>query len=270
MRRLVVGGERVEASSLEQATRVLGKDRLRWEALVPAYGLAEAVLAVTMTGIWEGPRIVGVNREELAAGAVTPSDQENAERPPARIVSAGGPLPQNKLTITDGQVGEIRVDSPSLAVGYLGAPELTTRTFSETGLATGDLGFVLDGELFVTGRLDDLMCVAGRNIYARDIETAASGISGLRAGGCAVVDVEENGETRLVAIVELGQGHPPWRAVAEQVRDRARAATGVAVRECLFVPRGELPKTPSGKIQRFRCRDIAASEPSDTRRRVFV
>jgi fatty-acyl-CoA synthase len=111
----------------------------------------------------------------------------------------------------------------------------------------------------VTGRLDDLMSVAGRNVYARDVELCLTAVSGVRPGGCAVVDVD----TRLVAVIEPRAGHPELTAVAADVRAASRAGAGVLIDECVFVPRGRLPKTPSGKVQRFRCRELAASGGGD-------
>ena len=271
MRRLVIGGERIDPAVLERANRILGDERLPLDALVPAYGLAEAVLAVTMTALGEGPRIVKVDRDQLAAGQVERGANAQAGGMTTQIVSAGLPLEGSSVAVRPGsRIGEIFVKSPSLAVGYVGAPELTAARFTAAGLATGDLGFILDGELMVTGRLDDLICVAGRNIYARDIEAAIAAAPGTRPGGCAVVDVDRHGETSLVAVVELRDAHTDQKVVAQAIRECAHSAVGITLRECVFVSRGQLPKTPSGKIQRFRCREIADATAASSRRHVIV
>jgi acyl-CoA synthetase (AMP-forming)/AMP-acid ligase II len=250
MRRLVIGGERVEAATLRRAVDVLGPDRLDWRALVPAYGLAEAVLAVTMTPIDEGPTVV----EHDAAAAP--------------LVSAGPPLPGVELSVDgDGDVGDIVVHSPSLAEGYLDDPAATAERFTADGLRTGDLGFLRDGHLYVTGRVDDLLCVAGRNLYARDIEVSLAAVPGVRPGGCAVVDVDGGAAPRLVAVVEPRADHPDFAVMAEQLGAATRAAAGVMLDECVFVERGQLPKTPSGKVQRFRCRELAADGGGSVRLR---
>jgi fatty-acyl-CoA synthase len=259
MRRMVIGGERVDAGTLDRVETVLGRNGLAHASLMPAYGLAEAVLAVTITPLGRGPRIAQVDAEALGRGEIEPVSGERA-RATVPLVSSGQPLRNTTVeTSTPDKVGEIRVNSPSLAAGYLDDSELTARRFTPEGLLTGDLGFVLDGELFVTGRLDDLLCVGGRNVYARDVEAAvANGVPDVRPGGCAVVDLGNGPDARLVAIAELRDGHSDVAVVAEQIREAALAAAGVRIAECHLVPRGALPKTPSGKLQRFRCRELAS------------
>jgi fatty-acyl-CoA synthase len=255
MRALVVGGERIEASVLRRVHETFGDERLPWASLLPAYGLAEAVLAVTTTPVDRGPRIVDVDAAALERGELVPA-RSGARATSA--VSSGRALPGNEIEIPSSPVGEIVLRSSTLAEGYLDQPELTAERFTPAGLHTGDVGFELDGELFVRGRVDDLMFVAGRNVYARDVELALTRVSGLRAGGCAVVDVEGDGGTRLVALAELHGGHPDFAVMAEGIVASARAAAGVRIDECVFLPHGRLPKTPSGKLQRFRCREMIA------------
>jgi acyl-CoA synthetase (AMP-forming)/AMP-acid ligase II len=260
MRGLVIGGERVEPGTLRRANAVLGDERLKMSALLPAYGLAEAVLAVTMTPKDEGPLMLEFCAEALAAGEVGPARSGASQT--VALASVGRPLPGNDVRIAPpGQIGEIVVRSPSLAEGYLDDPDSTAERFTDAGLLTGDLGFVRDGHLFVTGRVDDLISVAGRNIYARDIELAIARVPGVRHGGCAVVDMRHGSAPRLVALIELGDAPPDLALVAERIRDSARRTAGVTISACVFVPRGGLPKTPSGKLQRFRCQQLAIEPP---------
>jgi fatty-acyl-CoA synthase len=258
MTRMVVGGERVDAATLTNANQVLGDERLKMSALVPAYGLAEAVLAVTMTSPGEGPTVMRVDAEALGEGSVVPVPSDSGSVRAVSLVSAGQPLPGTEVGVTSSDgVGEILVRSSTLADGYLGAPELTARRFTSRGLLTGDLGFVADGKLFVSGRADDLMSVAGRNVYARDLEAAICSVPGVQPGSCAVVEADEGVPQRLAAVVELRGSHPDLTVMAAGIRAAARAAAGAAIDRCIFVPRGTLPKTPSGKVQRFRCRELA-------------
>jgi fatty-acyl-CoA synthase len=262
MRRLVIGGERVEPGTLERTTSVLGDERVPRSALVPAYGLAEAVLAVTMTPVGRGPRVLSVDRQALAAGNVEvahwSTDGDAAKS--VSFVSAGIQLDGTHVYIDgQGDVGEIVLRSRSLAQGYLGAPDATQARFTPDGLRTGDLGFLSDGELFVTGRLDDLMCIGGRNLYARDLELAVARVAGVRPGNCAVVDVDTIDGTQLVAIIEPDLKHPDFSVMEEQIVAVARESAGARIMRCLFLPRGRLPKSPSGKIQRYRCREMAAT-----------
>lgn len=259
MRCLVVGSDRVEARVLRRASRTLGPDRLPESSLVPAYGLAEAVLAVTMTPVGHGPTIMRVDRRSLERGDVEPADGDGT----VELVSAGVPLPGNVVEVAPptSAVGELVVSSPTLAAGYLGAPEATAERFTADGLRTRDLGFVQDDSLYVTGRGDDLMVLAGRNVYARDVEAAIAGVRGIRPGRFSVVDVEADCDTRLVALIEPMPRHPDFAVMARDVAAAARTALGVPIAECLFVAPGDLPKTPSGKIQRFRCREHARGRP---------
>jgi fatty-acyl-CoA synthase len=257
----IVGGERVERGTLRRARDAFG---LPESAFIPAYGLAEAVLAVTMTPVADRPRVAYVDPHALASGKVVPTEAGDPDG--TALVSAGPPLPGIGIDIDgSGGVGEICVSSPSLAMGYLARLELTSRAFGSGALRSGDLGFMSGGELYVTGRLDDMLCVAGRNVFARDIEAELQRARGIRPGSCAVVDVERDGTRRLVLLAELDDRHPDLRALAASVDRIARETAAVQVRECLFVPRGRLPKTPSGKVQRFMCRELAARPTPDVR-----
>jgi acyl-CoA synthetase (AMP-forming)/AMP-acid ligase II len=273
MRRLVVGGDRIEPQTLRRASRAAGAS-LPLESLLPAYGLAEAVLAVTMTPLGRGPGFLEVDADALEAGQVEPL---RVDRSPDRarrgtwLTSAGRPLPGVDVTVEGATgVGEIQVQSPSLAAGYLDAPELTAERFTPRGLQTRDLGFLHDGELYVSGRVDDLISVGGRNVYARDIEAAFADIRQIRRGAAAVVEVRVQGEPRLVALVEPRDPDGDLKRIARGLAAASREATGVALDECLFLARGSLPKTPSGKVQRFRCRELATDAPPGTVRRVSV
>lgn len=258
MRRMIVGGEPVIPATLRRACAALGHGRLPARALMPAYGLAEAVLAVTMTAPGRGATIVNVEQEALGKGVVSRVDHADATRKEVirEVAGVGRALPGSVVDVPgEASVGEIRIQSPSLAGGYLEAQDLTRSRFSKDGYLTGDLGFILDGELFVTGRSDDLMCLLGRNVYGQDIETALVRVDGVNPGGCVVVDVES---AKLVAVVEPKQGHRSLEVMAEEMATAARSGAGVQLDECIFVPPGYLPKTPSGKTQRFRCRALAA------------
>jgi fatty-acyl-CoA synthase len=271
MRTVVIGGERIAPTVLD-AAEALAPWGFSRSALVPAYGLAEAVLAVTMTPLQRGPRVIDVDSDDLAQGRVrlVDADRDRAGATTA-VTSAGLPLPGVKVTAGDsGGVGEICVESPGLADGYFNDPTRTAERFQPSGLNTRDLGFVLDGELYVTGRADDLMTIAGRNVYAHEVENAISTLDGVRPGNCAVVDVAGSSTPRVIALLEPRDHHPELSLLAGRVGARALQASGVRIEECVFLPRGQLPKTPSGKIQRYRCREIAADPSQCTAMRLRV
>jgi fatty-acyl-CoA synthase len=265
MRKLVVGGERILASTLERLFSALGPERLPREAVLPAYGLAEAVLDVTMTPVGRGPVLAAVDREQLAEGRFQPAcSSEDPERV-ALVPGVGVPLPGTEIDIVgESEVDEVRIRSCALAEGYLDSPALTRSRFTPDGLLTGDLGVVCDRELFITGRKDDLLVVGGRNVYARDIETAVAATGGIRLGNCAVVQVDDDTSPRLVAVVEAVDHHPDLSLMAQRMDAAARAVSGARLSECVFLPRGRFPKTPSGKTQRFRCREVAHDKHTKT------
>jgi acyl-CoA synthetase (AMP-forming)/AMP-acid ligase II len=267
LRTCVIGGEMIAWKVLEAATEAfqpLGLDERVW---MPAYGLAEATLVVSATAIDDRPRRALLDRAALTEGEVVTCDDEEQA---VSVVSAGRPCGATGVRLRDeGRVSEIRVTSPSLFSGYLGAPELTAERLASGELATGDHGVIRDGELYVVGRADDLLCVAGRNVYVGEIEAAVDRLDHVRSGCATLVDAGEDGRSRLVLVAELrDQGATDMREVARAAARIARAKGGLLLDECVFVPRGTLPKTPSGKIQRFRCQHLVAGDAFELASRV--
>jgi fatty-acyl-CoA synthase len=252
----VVGAERVHADTLEFVSEKLQPYGFAAEALMPAYGLAEAVVAVTGTPHAEAPRSLAVDSIALADGRV----EEVAEEAPSatRIVSAGPPALGVELPgLEADRLGEIRVRAPTLADGYFGEPQLTAERFRDDAVLTGDLGFLRDGHLYPVGRLDDVISVGGRSVYTREIEAAVDSIGCARPGGIAVLETAD--AHRLALVLELNGGREDHDALAEQCAAIAMAKAGVALDECVFVRKARLPRTPSGKIQRHRARQLLAS-----------
>jgi acyl-CoA synthetase (AMP-forming)/AMP-acid ligase II len=255
MRSCVVAGERVEAATIDRVTDVLAEHGLPSAALTPAYGMAEAVLAVSFASNAQEPAVATLDAAALREGEV----RRVAEGGDAsvQIVSAGRPLRHVEVRILgEHDTGEICVRSPSLATGYFGDRSTTDERFVDGELRTRDLGFVLDGELYVLGRQDDMLSVAGRNVWARDVEAAIGRIDGIRSGSCVLVDVHDETGARLVLVAEPN-GPRDFDDLSRRCMDAAVEASGVSVHECVMVRPGTLPKTPSGKIQRFRCREQA-------------
>lgn len=263
MRVGVIGGERVEAGTLNRVREVFGDDRFPLSCFSPAYGLAEAVLAVTMSPVGQTPRVLEVDARALAAGQVL--ETKPGAPGNARLVSVGPPLPGHEIRVRGpGPVGEVCVRSSGLASGYLDKPELTRRAFTDGELRTGDLGFCHEGELYITGRADDMFIVGGRNIFACSLEAELGQLAALRPGCVAVVDIIRDDQTRVALIAEVGADAPAPQRLARQLTRRSREVAGVRLNECHFVPAGLLPKTPSGKLQRFQCRQLALTPPDGT------
>jgi fatty-acyl-CoA synthase len=171
-----------------------------------------------------------------------------------RLVSAGVPGPGVELpdAPSDG-VAEIKVRSPSLASGYFGRPDLTRERFRDGTLLTSDLGFVRDGHLYPVGRLDDVISIAGRNVYTSEVESAVDELEPVRRGCSTIVQAGEGSTGRCVLLVELKGRVRDYQALAEDAAALARAKAALAIDECVILPKGSVPKTPSGKIQRHRC-----------------
>ncbi|WP_062213841.1 AMP-binding protein [Streptomyces sp. NBRC 109706] len=255
LRAAVIGAERLDWETMRAATERFGAYGMARTALQPAYGMAEATLAVSGKPWDQELRGTVLDGSALVDGVVAEVAEDHPRA--TRLVSNGPALPGVTLdTGAPGTVGEIVVRSPSLAEGYLGDPERTAARFPEGRLRTGDLGFTHEGEIYVVGRLDDMLSVGGRKVYASEMESAIDNHPQIRKGCVALVDVGTSGLPSLVLMIEP-QGRPKdYQPIADHAAAAALEKSGVALTECLFLPRGALPRTPSGKIQRFRCRSL--------------
>lgn len=264
LRALVVGAEQIRWESLVRMGEALSAAGLPFECLTPAYGLAEATLAVTVSPLETPASSITVNRRRLRSlDLEAVSDEDPASD---RYVGVGVPLPGTAVQIEGGDVGQVLVSSPSQAHGYFRAPTLTESRFVDGMIRTGDLGFIHDGELYIVGRMDDVLVVGGRNVSAREIEAAIAERLGLRSGGVAVVPGGDSGARRVVALLEHSPGpQRAARAFAAAADDAAIARTGVGIDECIFLEPGTMPRSPSGKLQRQRASAIAEGEEEASR-----
>jgi acyl-CoA synthetase (AMP-forming)/AMP-acid ligase II len=223
-------------------------------ALVPVYGLSEAALAVTFSRPGRPPMGRHVDPVRLARdGEVAPGDRE--------VVSVGAPVSGVELQLRDergaelgeGRLGRVWVRGPAVMRGYLGDPAATDRALRDGWLDTGDLGFVLEGELYVHGRAKDVVIVRGANHAPEEFEASLAGVAGLRPG-CAVAvgSTADGGEEGLVILAERARGDPLGgdAALAAEVRRVVLEATGVAPRAVHLLAPGTLPRTSSGKLRR--------------------
>ncbi|HWP20996.1 MAG TPA: amino acid adenylation domain-containing protein [Burkholderiaceae bacterium] len=244
---------------------------LRPTAFAPGYGMAECVLTVSASSPDDRLRIETLDAEALAAGQVRACTAEG--RPRRHVVACGRPVGQTRVHVVDphtlqhcsaGQVGEIWVHSDSVGRGYWRRPDETAATFGAftregTGpcLRTGDLGFVLDDRLFITGRLKDLIIVRGRNHYPQDLEwTAQRTHSLLRQGYGAAFSIDTEAGESVVLVQELERRADPedLPAVARAIRAAVAEEHELAVHAVVFVRSGSVPRTSSGKIQRSLCK----------------
>jgi 8-amino-7-oxononanoate synthase/acyl carrier protein len=266
------GAEPVRADTLRRFTERFAPYGFKPEVHYPCYGMAETTLIVT--GSYKGcPKVVrAFDGRQLDAGRVVPVP---ADHPGARwLVGCGHVLPDEVVRIVDPEtcrslpadrVGEIWVQSPSVAQGYWNNAEATQATFrahlSDTGqgpfLRTGDLGFLQDGELFVTGRIKDLIIIRGVNRYPQDVEqTVERASERIVSQGVAAFAVEQAQRERLVVVAEVERTRrDDWSDVIAAVRRAVTAEHELPPDAVVLVRFGSIPKTSSGKIQRHACRD---------------
>ncbi|HLM58539.1 MAG TPA: amino acid adenylation domain-containing protein [Pyrinomonadaceae bacterium] len=267
------GAEPVRARTLEEFAARFGRCGFRREAFHPCYGLAEATLMVSAGRRQSTPVVMKVEAKALESNLVVEASGERDEG--LALVGCGLPSPEQKVLIVHPdsltvcrpeEVGEIWVEGPSVTAGYWNRPSETEQTFrarpagagAGTFLRTGDLGFLRDGELFVTGRLKDLIIIRGRNLYPSDIErTVEESHGALRRGGGAAFSVEVDGGEQLVVVQEIERGpSASFGAVAEAVREAVAREHEVSLFALLLVKAGSVPKTSSGKVQRRACRQM--------------
>ncbi len=264
------GAEPVRAPTLAAFEAAFGPFGFDPAAFAPAYGLAEAVLTVSLSPQVRAPRRLVLSAAALEQGRVQPVAPDT---PDARtLVSCGPVLPGLMLQVVDpaaahalgeAQVGEIWVRGPSVAQRYWqgAADEVFStrlRGEGEAWLRTGDLGFVYEGELYITGRLKDLIIVGGRNLYPQDIEAEALGAHPALAEGTALAFGVEAAAGEAVVVLAEARGRMALteaRAIAQAVRSAVSAAFEVEVAEVLVLRAGSLPRTASGKPQRALARE---------------
>jgi amino acid adenylation domain-containing protein len=263
------GAEPVLAATVERFALGFAACGFRPAAFFPCYGLAEATLIVSGGG-GSRPTLAPFAVAGLKAGIARPAADGAAER---SLVGCGPPAvdheivivdPQRRTVHADGEIGEIWVAGPSVARGYWNRPEATAETFQAAiagtdqprFLQTGDLGFLRGGELFVTGRIKDLIILRGRNHYPQDIElTAELRHPGLRAGGSAAFSLAAEGEEGLVVVLEADfRQKPDWQEVLASVRQAIYEDHEIQAEALVVVKAGSALKTSSGKIQRAATR----------------
>jgi len=264
------GAEPVRAETLRRFAEKFAPCGFRAEAFYPCFGLAEATLIVSGGYVAKPPIIRSFDSLALAHGK---AQEVAGGSPTARdLVGCGGTLPDQKIVITNpetkrtctpGEIGEIWVSGPSMAQGYWKRPDVTEAMFhahlegSGDGpfLRTGDLGFMLDGELYVTGRLKDLIILRGVNYYPQDIElTVQRCHPRLRSDCGAAFALEKDGREQLVLVFEVErhkQGQ--FSEVFQAIRRSVASEHDLNIDAIVLIRAGTVPKTSSGKIQRHAC-----------------
>ncbi|HUS62660.1 MAG TPA: fatty acyl-AMP ligase, partial [Acidimicrobiales bacterium] len=255
------GAEAIDPDAVERFVEAGARHGLRPGSVFCAFGMAEATLAVTF------PVPMGGMRTDIVDKRVLETDRYAApvdDRPEGtrRLARLGKPVPGLEIRITDPEtgdpmkpreVGELEVRGTSVTTGYYKNPVATDAMFRNGWLRTGDLAYIVDGELVVCGRIKDLIIVGGRNVFPEDVERAVAMVEGVRAGNVIAFGVEgRRGQEAFVVVAETkSDDHPSLR---ERVAEKVRNVIGLPAREIVLVAPGTLPKTSSGKLQRSLCR----------------
>ncbi|MGK7908963.1 MAG: fatty acyl-AMP ligase [Synechococcus sp.] len=270
------GAEPIRARTIERFSAEFSACGFRREAFYPCYGMAEATLIVTGGLVNEPPTTYIVDGDTLNQNQVTSFHPDARPANSRQLVGCGTACrdttirivePGSRVQCPPQQVGEIWLSSPSVARGYWNQSEKTQATFNafvaNTGegpfLRTGDLGFIQDGELVVTGRIKDMTIIKGRNYYPQDLElTVENSHPAIRPGCGAAFAVDLDGSERLVIVYEVKRSYLRKLNVNEIVgciRQAIAAEHSLQVYATVLVKTGSIPKTSSGKIRRFACRD---------------
>jgi fatty acid CoA ligase FadD21 len=274
---IVSGSERIHPTTLDRFNNRFAKYNFRPDMMRPSYGLAEALVYVASRTVGGPPEVAYFDPEKLSAGTALRCSPESGspllsygtpKDPPVRIVN-----PDTSVECPPNEIGEIWTIGPNVAEGYWHKPEETARTFGGElalpspgtpkgpWLRTGDLGFISEGELFIVGRMKDMLIVYGRNHYPEDIESTVQEITG---GRVAAISVTVGHTEKLVVIVEYKKRRGTedadlpalFAAVKNDVTAAIARAHGVNAADIVLVAPGSLPTTTSGKIRRAASTDM--------------
>lgn len=282
LRTVYNGAEPIRPATLQRFCEAFEPSGFRRAAFFPCFGLAEATLIVSGGPADAGPRTVAVDSVALQSGRQVVPQVEGARR--QELVASGRLVAGTKARIVDpetrtevppGDIGEIWVSGPSVAMGYWRQPDATRETFDarivSTGegpfLKTGDLGFVYEDQLFVTGRMKDVLIFAGRNYYPQDVELVVEEACAIVRPGCsAAFSVEVGSREELVVVAEVRrdrdrQPEPQTSdsldaaVVFKSIRAAVSLSLELRVHDVVLIEPGAIPKTSSGKLQRRLCRE---------------
>jgi len=244
-------------------------------AVFPAFGMAETAIGASFPKRGAGLRCDTVDREVLersrVAKPVDVTDPDDLAIRARRLPMLGTAVPGMELKVVDPDsreelperhVGELLLRGSSVTPGYYKRDDATRALFHDDWLCTGDLAYILDGQLVLCGRIKDVIIVGGRNVFPEDIERAVGGLDGVRAGNVIAFGMEGyKGKESVVVVAEIRADDPD--AVRESAHHRTLEVCGLPPRDVMLVKPGSLPKTSSGKLQRAKCRELYLDEQLD-------
>ncbi|MEO0601666.1 MAG: AMP-binding protein, partial [Myxococcota bacterium] len=258
------GAEPIQPKTMREFQQTFAPAGLAETAILPAYGMAEATLAMTFKPVEDVLRTLTISASKLAEeGQVELVDAASApEGVAVEQVSCGVTFPDHDIAVLDddmqplpeGTEGELCFRGPSVTKGYFNNPEATARAFRDGWIRTGDLGFVLNGETYVTGRIKDLIIVNGRNVHPQAVEWAVAEVPQVRKGNVIAFSVPgDNGEELVVTLETRSQDHD---ALITAARSEVQRELSLRIADVRCLPPGTLPKTSSGKLQRRKAREL--------------
>ncbi|MFN4020741.1 MAG: fatty acyl-AMP ligase [Erythrobacter sp.] len=255
------GADMIRPDVMQNFVNAFAQAGFKASSFTPSYGLAEAVLAVTVMPPGEGIRVELVEEERLSGA---PRDLSRPARYRA-IVNCGKPLPDMEVAIRDEngnprgdhQIGKVWCRGPSVMHSYFRNPEATADCLQDGWLDTGDMGYTAKGYLFIVGRAKDMIIINGKNHWPQDIEWAVEQLPGFNHGDIAAFAIEmENGEEAPAVLVHCKVSGPEERVrLRDQIADKVRSVTGMS---CIveLVPPRTLPRTSSGKLSRAKAKKL--------------
>ncbi len=255
------GAEPVDPATVRAFVAEAARFAMREGAVFPAFGMAELAIGGTFPEPGRGLRTDPVDRRVLEAERYAAPAEPGAEGT-REFALLGRPLPGLEMRVvdpatgrllTDREVGELEIRGTSVTPGYYENPGATAAVFRDGWLRTGDLAYLLDGELVLCGRIKDVIIIGGRNIFPEDVERAVADVEGVRPGNVIAFGVEgDRGKEHMVVVAEAKDADPD--AVRRLVHHRAMEVAGAPPHDVVLVIPGTLPKTSSGKLQRSLCR----------------
>ena len=254
------GAEPVDCAAVERFVEAARPHRMHPGAVFPAFGMAEVVIAGTFPQPGSGLRVDRVDRRALECESRAVPTESGGARPLAFLGRAVPGLelrivdPATKQVLGDRQVGELQIRGTSVTTGYYKRADVNDALFDDGWLHTGDLAYLVDGDMVMCGRIKDVIIVGGRNIYPDDIERSVGVLDGVRAGNVVAFGVDhQRGKEALVVVAESSSDDP--ELVRKLIAQRTLQVVGVPARDVVVVKPGSLPKTSSGKLQRSLCRE---------------
>ena len=265
------GAEPVDPTAVESFVREAARFGFKPGSMFPAFGMAEVAIGGAFPPRHRGLRCDAVDRVILERDRVakpidiTPETEADTVR---RLPLLGYPVPGLEMRVVhpdtrenlpERHVGELLIRGTSVTPGYYKRPDATAAMFFDGWLCTGDLAYMLDGELVLCGRIKDVIIVGGRNVFPEDIERAVGGLDGVRAGNVIAFGVEGyKGKETVVVVAEVRTEDA--QSVRDAIHHRTIEVCGLPPRDVMLVKPGSLPKTSSGKLQRAKCRESYLNE----------